>query len=302
MESHPHGPNLSSRLGRPRPLGPGHFSVRHRQRASSDQRASRTRPERVERETRYLRRRGGLFWPSHETGSLFRRIQGAYETLSDPKRARRAYDALRSAPVPTGKDDLVENSGWVRVDETPSSRPPPRPEDPRRSRRAICPAASKLHRTNDVATASPRGSRGPGPERICPAASKLRRTNDVVVPEPELEAARPRLPLEPSVDRRAHRRVRHYAGLTHLQHLRHASVHSRPHRGTGVPSRGSQVRPKGSGTGRVDLMYGSSFEHYVGEVMRSSGYRVKHVGGSALARTYWPNVKGSARSSRRSAT
>jgi restriction system protein len=37
---------------------------------------------------------------------------------------------------------------------------------------------------------------------------------------------------------------------------------------------------RGAEQGRVDLMYGSSFEHYVGEVMRSSGYRVKHVGGT----------------------
>lgn len=175
---------------------------------------------------------------------LFRRVHEAHEVLSDPVK-RAAYDRDRSRPAHGDEHfDASPGSGWTRVDDPPKG------------------GSSDSTATNEEEPVQPDWSTGwsnapppPAPSGGRPGQLGFLASRPWIVvlvasflllhPAPALGFLLFLLGAIAAIGSR--RAARHQA-------LRHAPV------------------------GSIDAMDGTRFEHYVGEVLRASGYRVKHIG------------------------
>lgn len=201
------------------------------------------------------------------TDPLFRLVQEAYETLSDPVR-RAEYDRSGNTAV---RDEQPEtppaDTGWVRVDQPGSGAsgayppPPPPPGGPHAAPHAGGPTPGwRPPPTQQAApasiyqTAPAQGRPGSGVGRF---VSIRPWTVPVAVGVLLLLVSRSLVVL---------------AFLFLIVGLV-AAAGSRRAR--------AKFALRAAGVGQADYMDGTTFEHFTGEVLRANGYRVEHVGQTA---------------------
>lgn len=200
------------------------------------------------------------------SAALFRQVQAAYHTLIDPDR-RAGYDRELCSPPsgPEGDDGAAAAPGWVRTDTPPppgSSEPPPASSEP------------------------PSGSSGPPP----PPRSEWSSPGD---PDEACTASPTPPPTTPSAARSGSSQV-WWATRPWIVSLGAGVLLSAVPslRGLGVVlillgclgALGSRRAARVVEMGRariqlVDMMDGTTFEHYLEELLRADGYKVKHLGG-----------------------
>jgi len=173
------------------------------------------------------------------SAALFRRVQDAYETLINPAR-RASYDRDLRGPhrEPQGDDGAAGAPGWVRTD-TPPPPPPPGPSGP----------------PPGPGSAPPR----PSPPQPGPSAQA-----------PVWLATRPWIvPLGAGLVLSGLPVLRGLAVLLVVVGILAALGSRRVERAVQIGR---------AGIHQIDQMDGTTFEHYLEELLRTHGYKVKHLG------------------------
>ncbi|MST32703.1 DnaJ domain-containing protein [Acidimicrobiaceae bacterium USS-CC1] len=206
------------------------------------------------------------------SAALFRRVQDAYQTLINPAR-RASYDRDLRGPrrEPQGDDGAAGAPGWVRTDTPPpppppgssgpppgpgSAPPPPPPPGPGRPPPGPDPGWSSPGNRRGPHMASPPS---PPPPQPGPSAHA-----------PVWLAARPWiLPLGAGLLLSGLPALRGLAVLLVVVGFLAALGSRRVERA---------VEMGRAGIGQIDQMDGTTFEHYLEELLRTHGYKVKHLG------------------------
>jgi len=194
------------------------------------------------------------------SAALFRRVQDAYQTLVNPAR-RASYDHDLHGPhrEPQGDDGAADAPGWVRTDTSPPP-PPPGPSTPPPGPRYAPPPP----------TPPPPGpsTPPPGPRYAPPPPTPPQ-------PGPSARATvwwatRPWIfPLGAGLVLFGLPALRGLAVLLLLVGVLAALGSRRVERAIQIGRAG--IHP-------IDQMDGTTFEHYLEQLLRTHGYKVKHVG------------------------